>query len=101
MNKKKYIEADKILEKLVDMRWALSEREQYKEGYEDCLDEIEIIIKDDLPSAEVEEVQHGRWISSVSKYNFYVEVCSECGYIEEWNLEINRNFCPNCGAKMK
>ena len=47
-----------------------------------------------------ENTAQGKWISSVGKYDFYVEKCSECGYIEEWNLETDRNFCPHCGAKM-
>ena len=54
-----------------------------------------------LLKKKCKEPKQGKWIPSVNKNNFYVEICSECGYIEEWNLETDRNFCPNCGAKMK
>lgn len=50
----------------------------------------------------VEPVQHGEWKSVLVKLgsasNVYVgrEQCSECGSLET----EQRNYCPNCGAKM-
>ena len=49
---KKYINVDKLLERLADMRGDLSGEEQYDEGFEDCLYEIEAMIKYNLPSAD-------------------------------------------------
>ena len=45
------------------------------------------------PTADVQEVRHGKWIISSDGYYPY---CSEC-----WKepKEISE-FCPNCGAKM-
>lgn len=45
-----------------------------------------------IPSADVQPVRHGRWVS----YGWST-VCSECG--EDYAF-AKRNYCPNCGAKM-
>lgn len=50
---------------------------------------------DEPPAAEVAPVVHGRWI-----YHKYVKKyeCMECGNFVSPGTD--RNFCPNCGAKM-
>lgn len=53
MSKKKYIDADQLLERLSDMRGDLSEEPQYDEGFKDCLDEIEATIKYNFPLVDV------------------------------------------------
>ena len=52
------------------------------------------------PSADVQEVRRGRWIDRriPNDTGTLVFVCSVCGGNPEWN---RRNYCPNCGAKMK
>lgn len=49
----------------------------------------------ELPTADVVKVVHGRW-----KYHKYVEKyeCMECGHFVRKGTD--RNYCPNCGAKM-
>lgn len=61
--------------------------------YKDLCDaEIEI---GKIPSVEVAPVVHGRW-----KYHKYVEKyeCTGCGHFVRPGTD--RNYCPNCGAKM-
>ena len=75
--------------------------------YYDALIDAEDVI-DDLPSADVAPVRHGRWIGT--EYDGYangfpvydVYECSECGmeYDSTDDGEITHNYCPNCGAKM-
>ena len=58
----------------------------------------------DYPSEEVEE---GEWIDKENpQWRAYeIRYCSKCG----WNIhktklrqaDLNWNFCPNCGIKMK
>lgn len=48
-----------------------------------------------LPSADRPQ---GEWIEQEDDYHHYWE-CSECGM--GVGLDDIRNFCPNCGAKMK
>lgn len=52
----KYIDVDKFLERLADMRGDLSEEPQYDEGYDDCLSEIEMMIKYNLPISSFGDV---------------------------------------------
>lgn len=51
-----------------------------------------------LPTADVVEVKHGKWIwqGSISEGCW---TCSECEY-KFYQGYGNENFCPNCGAKM-
>lgn len=48
-----------------------------------------------LPSADVAPVRHGRWINHGS-----FEVCSFCGE-EQYGHDSGRYYCPNCGARME
>lgn len=58
-----------------------------------------------LPSADVAQVRHGRWIEEkLPMYRWGEEKigeksaweCSECHDVGFWGY----NYCPNCGAKM-
>jgi hypothetical protein len=50
---------------------------------------------DDLPSADVAPVRHGRWeVIDAEEPRRYG--CSECKRLS-WNME---NYCGNCGARM-
>ena len=57
--------------------------------------EIEAMLSD-LPTAEVAEVRHGRWIDGV---------CSECGfdamYYKGIPAQVYTDYCPSCGARME
>lgn len=115
MSKKKYVDYGKLLE------------ERYRLG----LDEMSRISKvnafnhfiDTMPLADVEEVQHGKWIIKNNElhwqdkdhYSLFI-TCSECGlthflgttrYANEYNEQKFKDnnydkylFCGKCGAKM-
>lgn len=57
-----------------------------------------------IKPANVKEVRYGEWIPSRDKEGLYVEKCSECDYIEKYNIDPNNKismpYCPKCGAKM-
>lgn len=46
------------------------------------------------PTADVQEVRHGKWMKSNNERK-----CSLCGYFYFTNTK-SFNYCPNCGAKM-
>lgn len=46
-----------------------------------------------IPAADVVPVRHGRYIID----DMGDSSCSECG--EKW-LDVTKNYCPNCGAKL-
>ena len=55
---------------------------------------------DELPTYDVQEVRHGKWIWDDEGYH-----CSECFYHAYGEtgevLSGNWHYCPNCGAKME
>lgn len=51
-----------------------------------------------LPSVIPQEPKTGRWIRQTDDYHDYYE-CDHCGIAV--GLDDIKNFCPNCGAKMK
>ena len=50
-----------------------------------------------IPSADVVEVRHGRWVDRTQEPGWPVSECSVCGSHAGmfW-----MNYCPNCGARM-
>ena len=51
-----------------------------------------------VPTADVQEVKHGKWIDKGRGYGWYKE-CSNCSYRNDYPME-DFKYCPNCGAKM-
>ena len=66
-------------------------------GIESVLEYVE-----NLPSADVAPVRHGRWEKQSGLYS-----CSECGTTCPYDVQADVieywacNYCPNCGAKME
>lgn len=56
--------------------------------------EIEAMLLD-LPTADVAEVRHGRWIFDPGK----IPYCSECKEYSD-DGDKGATFCPWCGARM-
>lgn len=53
-----------------------------------------------IPSADVVEVKHGRWIKAVGENGITSACrCSNCGF--EDNRYSLFNYCPRCGADMR
>lgn len=52
----------------------------------------------DLDWFEAEPVRHGRWINPhLNKYGHPCHQCNQCLFVAS---QKDRNFCPDCGAKM-
>lgn len=55
-------------------------------------------IANKLPSANVAPVVYGRWINPyMNRYGHPCHCCSVCGFKASYQ---DKNYCPNCGAKM-
>ena len=53
----------------------------------------------DCETIDAEPVVHGRWVNPrMNKYGHPCHHCSECGFLAS---QKDRNYCPNCGAKME
>jgi hypothetical protein len=60
-------------------------------------------ILEQMPTADVAEVRHGRWEYKGKRGRFPACRCSICGNIENADWVIlgdNVNYCPNCGSRM-
>ena len=60
----------------------------------------------DMPSADVVERKKGKWqITDAYPHNVYCSECHKKFAQTHWAVwedgSLPRNFCPNCGAKMK
>ena len=59
-----------------------------------------------MPTADVQEVRHGHWITkSLDNFRKVGCKCSECGYTgisdyDSYDDPYDFDFCPHCGAKM-
>ena len=57
-----------------------------------------ICVLHDLQAADVAPVVHGRWIDMRESSKDVPECkCSECGCVI---IGLEKNYCPNCGARM-
>lgn len=52
------------------------------------------------PTADVQEVRHGRWISNDLGGYKWAYYCSECGRVDGYPFNDRHKYCPHCGAKM-
>ena len=62
---------------------------------------------DEIPSADVAPVRHGRWISWEDADNYIpspnrheCSVCHDAAQVLVNGLELLSDYCPNCWAKM-
>lgn len=50
------------------------------------------------PTVDAKEVVHGRWVNPyINRYGHPCHCCSVCGFKASHQ---DKNYCPNCGAKM-
>ena len=94
-NEKRLIDANKAQKVLVNMAEHLIEAGNPEMagavGYA-----AEVIGKQHTVDAV--EVVHGRWINPyINRYGHPCHCCSECGFKASYQ---DKNYCPNCGAKM-
>lgn len=82
----RYIDAQKIKNAMII--------EDDTNGYFNIITALQCV--NEAPTADVQEVRHGRWNTITSK----VTQCSVCGVIRDIRTQVGWNFCPVCGAKM-
>ena len=105
----KYIELEALKNRFAKrLVWLKKDiHDEYSLGLHDgCEYDTKLI--DEIPTADVAPVRHGRWvdkplIKSFKHTNIPVVECSACG-IDFCDIINNHYFmykyCPNCGAKM-
>ena len=86
-NEKRLIDADALSVQVLDA------------SYWDNQDEDVIWnLVQDAPTVDAVEVVHGRWVNPyINRYGHPCHCCSVCGFKASYQ---DKNYCPNCGAKM-
>lgn len=92
----RYIDAEVLKSRLEDFsRWCKDGR---KEGVDFVLD----CPLPDIPTADVQEVRHGRWVNE--SHLMYGPISAQCSVCElfsgTWLRNAPYKYCPHCGAKM-
>lgn len=101
MAEKEYIERRALIN---DLNKFSDECEYYGE-WEDCISSYEgdlLDIVEKAPTADVQEVRHGKWLYEASDIGWTDYKCSACGNIISTvdQDEDLYSYCPYCGAKM-
>lgn len=96
----RYIDAEKIEEVIrneLPLKYLMTN--SYSRAISNGL-KIAEILNDIIPTADVEEVNHGEWKKTETRGNCETKAqCSACGdTVIYWCQPYN--YCPNCGAKM-
>lgn len=92
---KRYIDADKFIEYL-GFKNTEEERDE-NIGEVVTLQDFDNQIADD-----VQEIKHGKWVSTGNALGYTEYHCSECDnylFLDSKDDELY-NYCPYCGAKM-
>ena len=86
----RYIDAEQFEKRLMDFsRWC---RDNRKDGVDFVLNGVLA----DTPTADVQEVKHGKWLAD--RFGMERAICSVCGAVYEGGDSFR--FCPKCGTKM-
>lgn len=92
MSEKEYIEREVLIKRFETLK-------EKAETLRDVayLDGVLAVI-DTTPTANVQEVRHGKWIEY--KYKWKCSNCNTLIDIDDVPEKICLNYCPHCGAKM-
>lgn len=107
----RHIDADELIKALRD--GMIDESDWRYESPAECRGVLEWAIAEaeKMPTADVAEVKHGRWIETTRAIMSSGEylctelrtICSLCGkepLYSYWHNEMQSPWCPWCGAKM-
>ena len=112
---KEYIEREAISKAYMDLCLAKSKLAKSRKGatffQSDLLPETEPTTKElfrlamAMPTADVAEVRHGRWVNPHWRNSDFACNCSACGVEAihreyRWHERGIYPICPNCGARM-
>lgn len=89
-----YIEREALIEKISEIKPS--------GAFTEALKELVLIIISEQPTADVQEVRHGKWLYEDSDIGWTDYKCSDCGNIISTVAQDEDlySYCPNCGAKM-
>lgn len=101
MNEDKYIDRDKILAYLSEVKETCLSNFEYDTS--DTISNIILEIENgEIPVSNVAHVKHGRWIRFFDSEACHTHMrCSVCSaYWSDPSHADHFRYCPNCGTKM-
>lgn len=102
----RYIDAEKVIEKIVNTPSMLPYEYELDEKALSLLaqrqNEILDIVEMNVPTENVAPVIHARWKWKLADNGWADTTCSNCGHV--WNMDVHMyldyDYCPYCGAMM-
>ena len=89
----RYIDADKLCKDLTEMA-------KYQEPYKQSTILGVVSTIENVRTADVIEVRHGKWQIVESDLGYVEMRCSLCGCEHLFDTKQGYPYCPSCGAKM-
>lgn len=109
----RYIDAEKLIRRLKERYDALVDAydiwDAYTQGFGEAFEMAEDVL-DEIPTADVVEVKHGKWIDkegddegacSQCRFNI-LDIVDSCWgmFSDKFDPYEDAKYCPNCGARM-
>lgn len=95
MAEKEYIERETLKNEISSLTVSICGKQMFNDEAKASV----LRVIDEQPTADVQEVRHGKWIKS-KHIKFGNEFkCPFCDY-SYFTDDMEYNFCPHCGAKM-
>lgn len=94
--------AEAILSELKDINTHLANMKGYEERDENVGEIVTLQDFDNQITEDVQEVKHGKWVSTVNALGYTEYHCSECNnylFLDSKDSQLYP-YCPYCGAKM-
>ena len=96
-NEKRLIDANTLIHRVCAERDSMEINHACDIGYHNGLN-MAVSMAINAPTVDAVEVVHGRWINPyMNRYGHPCHCCSVCGFKASYQ---DKNYCPNCGAKM-
>lgn len=93
------IDAEKLEQRLRDFSdWC---RDNRKDGVDLVLNCMLTVI----PTADMQEIKHGRWIRATTYGSYICSICSamdtDCDDYYGNHRVLDQQYCPDCGARLE
>lgn len=97
-----YISKNEAINAVKSLESSMPAKDNYAKGYDAALGRALIAVRE-VPTADVQPIRRGRWMTSHPVDIAKEFKCTACGGLVELPVFAKKcyyDFCPNCGARM-